>query len=256
MTVNRLSFAEALAREAGSLAQALKSEPKGLSVETKGHQDFVTAADYAVEKLIQERIAQSFPGDAILGEETGLTGQSSSVWIIDPIDGTSNYMRGLPDWAISIGFFDGTDLTLGVIYAPDLGLLASAEIGQLAKLNGEVINVSARNDLAESLVILGYSERTGITDHIGRINQLLASGCDYRKQGAATIGFLSVAAGRAEAYYEPTLNIWDAAAGLVIVRSAGGHIEHAPISKFLEGPDEVFASNQNSGEIIRICRSY
>lgn len=255
MSDTRLEFAEALARRAGQLAVDLRQHPDGLTIDTKGPQDFVTAADLAVETLIREAIAVAYPDDAVLGEEGGLTGDAAACWIIDPIDGTANYMRGLPDWAVSIGYFDGKDLTHGVIFAPDHRALASARTGQPARLNGAQINVSDRVDFDQSMVVLGYSRRVGLSDHLDRIGRLLESGCEYRRQGAATIGLLSVAAGRVEAYYEPSLNVWDAAAGIVIIRAAGGAVAAPAFPGFLQSPGEVMAANGNMDRLAALCRN-
>ncbi|WP_372573037.1 inositol monophosphatase family protein [Ruegeria jejuensis] len=254
MPDTRLKFAETLARQAGQLAVDLRQHPDGLAIDTKGPQDFVTAADLAVETLIREAIADAYPDDSVLGEEGGLTGDAAACWIIDPIDGTANYMRDMPDWAVSIGYFDGADLTHGVIFAPDHRALASARTGQPARLNDAQISVSDRVDFDQSMVVLGYSQRVGLSDHLDRIGRLLESGCEYRRQGAATIGLMSVASGRVEAYYEPSLNVWDAAAGLVLVRAAGGVVEHPDLSRFLLAPGMVLAANQNAGPIADICK--
>ncbi|MCL6284995.1 inositol monophosphatase [Ruegeria sp. 2012CJ41-6] len=255
MSASRLEFAETIARKAGQLAVDLRQHPDGLVIDTKGPQDFVTAADLAVETLIRAAIAAKYPDDAVLGEEGGLTGDAAACWIIDPIDGTANYMRGLPDWAISVGYFDGSELTHGVIFAPDLGALASARNGQPALLNGAQISVSDRFDLDQSMVVLGYSRRVGLNDHLDRIGRLLESGCEYRRQGAATIGLMSVATGRVEAYYEPSLNVWDAAAGLMIVRAAGGKFAAPAFPDFLNAPGEVMAANRNMDSLAALCRN-
>ncbi|MEX0349973.1 MAG: inositol monophosphatase [Paracoccaceae bacterium] len=255
MSDTRLEFAEALARQAGQLAVDLRQHPDGLTIETKGPQDFVTAADLAVETLIRDAIAEAYPDDAILGEEGGLTGDAAACWIIDPIDGTANYMRGMPDWAVSIGYFDGAQLTHGVIFAPDHSALASARIGQPARMNGAEIRVSDRADFDQSMVVLGYSQRTGLQDHLDRIGHILNAGAEYRRQGAATIGLMSVATGRVEAYYEPSLNVWDAAAGLVIVRAAGGEVTAPAFPGFLQHPGEVMAANHIMDRLAVLCRN-
>lgn len=254
MSDNRLAFAETIARKAGRLAQELREHPDGLTIDTKGPQDFVTAADLAVESLIREAITAAYPDDAILGEEGGLTGDAAACWIIDPIDGTANYMRGMPDWAISIGYCDGVALTHGVLFAPDLDALLSAQTGVPAIMNGSEIRVSDRVDLAESMIVLGYSDRVHRQDHLDRIGRILASGCEYRRQGAASIGLLSVATGRVEAYYEPSLNVWDAAAGIVIARSAGAVVDHPPMAEFMGAPGRLLAANRNAEILGRICR--
>ncbi len=251
MSDDRLAFASNLARTAGLLAQELRSRPEGLSIATKGPQDFVTAADLAVETLIRKAVAARFPADGVLGEEAGLIrSDGSGCWIVDPIDGTTNYMRGLPDWGVSIGYFDGTALTHGVIFAPDLGLMATGQIGGPALLNGRPMQVSPRLAASDSIVTIGYSGRDDRLAHLALIGRLLDAGCEYRRPGAATIGLLAVASGRLEAYYEAQLHIWDAAAGIVLIRAAGGEVLHAPMSEHLTAPCEVLALNTARSEVV------
>ncbi|WP_299757328.1 inositol monophosphatase family protein, partial [uncultured Boseongicola sp.] len=127
MMDERLQAALDMAREAGELAQRMRESPGVLETSNKGPMDLVTAADHAVEALLRERILTFDPGVAILGEEGGLEGTGKAVWILDPIDGTINFSRGLPDWAVSIACFDGQEITHGVIHAPDLGITAWAK---------------------------------------------------------------------------------------------------------------------------------
>ncbi len=252
---HRLFFAESVAREAGQIAQRMRNHSNGLSVQSKGPQDFVTAADLAVESFIRDAISKTYPEDGILGEEGGTTGDLTRCWIIDPIDGTSNFMRGLPDWAVSIGYFNGREFSHGVIYAPDLNILASAVIDEPAKMNGRPIQTSTCFDLEKSLIILGFSDRYDRSVHLNLIDRLLGAGCDYRKQGAATLGLLSIAAGRAEAYYEPSIHVWDVAAGTAIVRAAGGIVLHPEIPSFFNEPGDVLVANQNAAKLNIICRN-
>ena len=176
MTDRRLTFAETLAREAGALAQRLRANSDGLVVEAKGLQDFVTAADKAVEALIREGIAQTYPDDPILGEEEGLIGQGPGCWIIDPIDGTTNFMRGGPEWAISIAYCDGAQITHGVIFAPDLAALVSGSVDTPATLNGAPAQVSTRDAPGDCLIELGFSRRLPTAAHTDLIHRLLEAG--------------------------------------------------------------------------------
>jgi len=129
MMDDRLQAALDMAHEAGELAKTMRESPGDLETSSKGRMDMVTAADHAVEALLRERILKFEPGIAILGEEGGMEGAGKAVWILDPIDGTVNFSRGLPDWAISIACFDGTEITHGVIHAPDLSITAWAKRG-------------------------------------------------------------------------------------------------------------------------------
>lgn len=242
MSDNRLEFAKRIAIEAGKLAQKMRLEPDQLSAQIKGPMDVVTAADRAVEDLLRKRIMAFDAQASILGEEAGLWGDNTAMWILDPIDGTVNFSRGMPEWAISIAYFDGTDLTHGVIHAPDLNLMAAAEKGNSATLNGADVTFEYVQSPCP-IVALGYSSRSSIDQYISCIKNLLDAGVEHRRLGAATIGFLGILAGWFDAYFEPQLNIWDAAAGLVIVKAAGGIIRHEPFESFLKKPSDILIQN-------------
>lgn len=254
MTDPRLAFAGDLAREAGLLAQRLHDHPGGLDVTRKGPQDFVTAADLAVEQLVQDRIAEAFPREGLLGEEGGLRAAApgAGLWIVDPIDGTTNFLRGLADWGVSIAFADEEGLTHGAIFLPDLDLLATAGPDQPALLNGKPTRVSDRATPDQTVVALGTSDREPLADHLARIGRLRGAGCEYRRAGAATVGLMGVVAGRVEAYHEQALNIWDAAAGLVLVRAAGGQVRHANLRDHLAAPSEVLVWNGRNSALPRL----
>ena len=140
----RLAFAKKASEKAGMLAASMRRNRRNNEfVQTKGDQDFVTLADKAVEDLIREMISQRFPDDAILGEEAGTSGAGDNIWVIDPIDGTTNYLKGLPDWAVSIAYVENDLIQIGVIYAPDHRQLAWSVQGSGAFLNGKKIQVTS-----------------------------------------------------------------------------------------------------------------
>jgi myo-inositol-1(or 4)-monophosphatase len=237
---DRLTFAVSLAREAGALAHTMRASQEGLTIDAKGPQDFVTAADLAVETLIRERIAEQFPNDAIIGEEGGRHGNTSSgeVWIIDPIDGTTNFMRGLPDWAVSIACASEGDIVLGVIFAPDLDLMLEGLLADIpiARKNGSALQLATSRAATEALIAVGWSPRTNFVDHAAFLAQIIAQGGEYRRSGAATIGLIGVASGWVDAYVERELNLWDAAAGIAIIRAAGGIVEAPAFTPELKIP--------------------
>lgn len=244
-TADRRGFAVALAREAGALAVRMRNDQNAGFAQQKSHQDFVTAADLAVEALIRQRIADRFPGDSILGEEQGSSGTGDSLWIVDPIDGTTNYMHGMPEWAVSIGYCQNDTLHCGAIYAPDISLLMSASAGQGAAFETEEpARVSACDQPGSALVLLGRSARHGAKDYFDNIRGLIDGGMEYRRNGSAAYSLLAVAAGRAEAFYEAHLNPWDAAAGILLVREAGGQIARPALPDFLQDGGPVLASNR------------
>jgi myo-inositol-1(or 4)-monophosphatase len=206
----------------------MRASQTGLTVDAKGPQDFVTAADLAAETLIREGIAKAFPDDAVIGEEGGRHGDTSSgeVWIIDPIDGTTNFMRGLPDWAVSIACASDGVIILGVIFAPDHGLMFEGLLTDtpIARRNGETLRIATSTGAADALIAVGWSARTKFEKHVSFLAEIIESGAEYRRSGAATIGLIGVASGWFDAYVERELNLWDAAAGIAIIKAAGGTI--------------------------------
>jgi len=246
----RLQLAKAIAVEGGELAVRMRLAQTNGFTERKSHQDFVTAADRAVEQHLRKRIAQRFPTDAVLGEEEGYSGASPSLWIIDPIDGTTNYMRGMPEWAVSIGHMVDGKLNFGVIHAPDLALTASAADREGATLNTERTDVSGCAEADQALVLLGRSDRNGGAEYLDCIRALLASGTEYRRNGSAAYSLLAVAGGRADAFYEAHLNPWDAAAGLLIIKEAGGKVSHPPLKDFLARGGPVLACNSGLNDTL------
>jgi len=247
MTVNtaeRLEFAKSLAQEAAELAQRLRREQQGDFIQVKGLQDFVTFADQQVEKLIRARIADTYPEDAFLGEEDGFSDvKSDNIWVVDPIDGTTNFMRGLPDWGISIARCSASQTEIGVIAAPDLSCLAWARKGAGAYLNGQPIRVSDCDNVTQSTLFLGRSARTPLPHYLALLERVIAGGSEYRRNGSAAISLLNVARGLGEAYYEAHLNAWDALAALLLVEEAGGQVCTDAFDSFLQHGSPVLAHN-------------
>jgi len=241
--VSRLEFTKSLALEAGKLAQEMRTQASNGFIQSKGLQDFVTEADREVERLIKRRIAERYPGDAFLGEEGGSQGNSASLWVVDPIDGTANYMRGLPDWAVSIAFCKNNVIKIGVIHAPDMDQLAWAKLGDGAYVDDEPIQVSDCANPATALVMMGRSSRRPVESYLDVVAAIFDAGMEYRRNGAATIGLLAVALGRAESYYEAHVNAWDALAGILLVSEAGGTTYHDPIAAFLEHGSKILVGN-------------
>lgn len=252
MTTDRLGFAVSLARKAGALAQSMRNQAGGLDYTIKAPEDYATDADYAVEALIRQRIAETYPEDGVLGEEEGLQGRVDGCWIVDPIDGTTNFSRGMDDWGISIGYFNGTSFELGVIYAPDKNLMASGQAGRGSFVKGKPVDFGMVHPDQVRLVSLGYSDRQPMHEYTDRIARIREAGMDHRRHGAATIGFIGILSGWFDAYYERALNIWDAAAGLAMINAAGGVIEHGPIQTFVKEPVRVLAHNGRIPNIARI----
>ncbi len=222
----RYDFAMALAREAGTLAAEARQSLGVL--EAKDAMDYATSADHAVENLIRQRVADRF-GDAVIGEEDG-GAPASLVWVVDPIDGTTNYIHGTPRWCVSIGLLVEGEPEIGVIHAPDEGRLFAARRGRGAFLNGAPIGVSRMRHGASAVVETGWSPRRPFAAYTGLIGRLIADGIEFRRHGSGALGMADVACGQNDGYLEMHINAWDVLAGMVLVREAGGWL-----NAFLDG---------------------
>ena len=217
-----LSLATDLAREAGALALSMRA---GIGVlDTKSSPtDVVTAADRAVEELLVGAIRAARPEDGVLGEEGGdVTGTSGVRWVVDPIDGTVNYLYGIPQWAVSIGVEDADGAVVGVVFDPAKDELWQAVRGSGATLNGQPLRCSAVTSLSAALVGtgFGYDARRRARQALA-LPALLPAVRDIRRLGAGSLDLCSVAAGRIDAYYEQGLAPWDLSAGGLIARESG-----------------------------------
>jgi myo-inositol-1(or 4)-monophosphatase len=219
----RLDAAVRVGREAGALCRRYFSERHTLEIESKGPQDYVSAADRAVESLILEGLGAAFPEDRFLAEESG--GQPADrLWVVDPIDGTTNFLRGLPMFCVSIAFVDRGVTELGVIVDVMAGELHVARRGHGATRNGEPLSVSDRTGLEHALIALGYSERDPPQRYAKNIQAILAGGGELRRLGTAALSLAHVASGRLDGFAERQIASWDALAGLLLVAEAGGVI--------------------------------
>ncbi|MGL4241029.1 MAG: inositol monophosphatase family protein [Beijerinckiaceae bacterium] len=214
-----------LAQEAGAVAMSYFTNRDRLGVSMKGAQDWLTAADGAVEKHLRARIAAAFPNDGVLGEEMGLdaaAAKAEHLWVIDPIDGTANFARAHPHWCISIGVLRNGVPEAGVIAAPVMGVTWAGRRGGGATRNGEPIRVSEIDDLRRAAVEIGWSKRRPDEDYLDVVRKVMAAGAAPKRCGSGALGLAFVADGRSEGYLEAHINSWDVAAGVVIVAEAGG----------------------------------
>jgi myo-inositol-1(or 4)-monophosphatase len=233
MNTDLLALARTIALEAGELAARRRREGVEVADTKSSVVDVVTEADREVERLIRNRLADARPDDGILGEEGGGTsGTSGLTWVVDPIDGTTNYLYGIPHYAVSIAVVEGDPDPLtwrdvvGVVHNPANGELYSASIGEGAFLGETPIHVAAPVPLAEALIGTGFayaSEMRGVQGEI--VTGLLPKVRDIRRQGTASLDLSYVAAGRLDAYFERTLSPWDHAAGALIAREAGAMVK-------------------------------
>ena len=227
MIDERLATATAVIRQAGELAADYFSRRTDLVRETKGPQDFVSIADRAVEDLIRTRLAEAFPDDGFLGEESG-GAACEHCWVVDPIDGTNNFLRGLPLWGVSIAYAIAGEPAIGLIYLPCVGKLYSAVYGRGATCNDGPIHVSRIDDLAQATILVGLSGRISPDLSLGMIETVLRGGSALRCIGCCVVALAMVAEGTADAYYEAHVQPWDCLAGLLIVREAGSRTNKVP----------------------------
>lgn len=187
----------------------------------KGPQDFLTETDTASEAHIRSAIAAHFPGDGFLGEEGG-GNVSDKTWVVDPIDGTANFARGIPHFCISIAYVENAQIQIGAIYNPAQDELYLARRSAGATLNGKEIRISPTSTFDAASVELGWSGRVANEIYLRTIGDLLALGTNVRRSGSGAMALAYVADGRSDAYIELHMNSWDCAAGLLLVEEAGG----------------------------------
>jgi myo-inositol-1(or 4)-monophosphatase len=230
----RHAFLRELAPAAGRLADDYFRRRADLDVEVKGPTDYVSVADRAVERMIAEAIAKAFPGDAFLGEETASTldGVPARLWIVDPIDGTHNFLRGVPYWNVSIAYVEGGVRTLGAVCEPCAGALYHAKHGAGAwrsDARGDArLSTSARTSLPGSMVCLGHHDRFPDERYMAIRRALMDRNVAFRNFGSAALQLAHVAEGRYDGFVELTLSSWDAMAGLLLVEEAGGYVAPFP----------------------------
>jgi myo-inositol-1(or 4)-monophosphatase len=199
-----------------------------LQVSRKGPADFVSAADKKSEKTLFEELSRARPGYGFRMEEGGVVEgkDKTHLWHIDPLDGTTNFLHGIPHFAISIGLERDGQLVAGLVYNPVTDEMFVAEKGQGAYLNNQRLRVAQRSDIREAVVCCGLPH-IGRGDHrqfLGELAQVMAMSAGLRRSGAAALDLAYVAAGRFDAYWERRLQTWDMAAGAVLVREAGGYV--------------------------------
>src|SRR5690242_17645896 len=198
----RYRFAQGVVREAGQIALDRYRRRENLAIERKGKQDFVSEADKACEAFVAGALLKAFPDDALLGEEGGLQNEGgAAIWIIDPIDGTSNFIAGIPVWCVSLGLVIGNRAVLGIIYNPVTEELYAAQIGEGAYLNGRRIRVSNARRLDEARIGLGFSYRRPIEAHVKAVGACLEASCEYVRFGSGALGIAFAADGRLDGYY-------------------------------------------------------
>lgn len=243
-----------LARDIGGRAAALAMvywrSRDGLAIESKSSlQDIVSEADRAVERQIRDEVASNFPQDGFLGEEYGLTESTSGfTWVIDPIDGTSPYLHGIPNWCVAIAVVRGGETLAGVISVPTHGEEFSAMLGQGAQLNGAPMMIGPDLSIRDAVTAVGFNQKSSAAWCAGMVNGLHAAGGVPFNNGSGALMLAYVAAGRIAGCVAEYMNAWDCLAGLLMVREAGGRTAPFRADGDYSKPDRVLAAAPGAWE--------
>ena len=239
------------ARLAGNVLLRNINKLEALNVVQKGRIDYASEVDADAEKVIVKELKRAYPDYGIIGEETGVQGANRFMWVIDPLDGTSNYLRGFPHYCVSIALLENGEPVDGVIFDPLRNELFTASKGAGAVLNDRKIRVAERKDLAGAMIHTGFAprERSRASAQLKAVDALLVQAEDIRRTGSAALDLAYVACGRTDAYFEAGVKAWDIAAGVLLVREAGGRVcnfKGAPTERMdTRGPEtqQVVAGN-------------
>jgi len=255
MTAELLGIARSVALEAGALALMRRSQGVEVAASKSSTEDIVTFADRETEALIRSRLAELRPDDGFFGEESGAeAGTSGLTWVVDPIDGTVNFLYGIPHYAVSIAVVEGDPDPLtwrslaGAVVNPASGETFTGVQGGGAFLDGSPIRVGAAEELSQALVGTGFSYLADIrTEQAEALGGLLHRVRDIRRMGAASLDLCAVACGRLDAYFERRLSPWDHAAGALVAREAGARVTGLdgapPSSEFVLAAEPLLAAS-------------
>jgi len=250
MQTRRTALINVMANAATKAGRGLRrafGEIEKLQVSRKGPADYVSEADHRAEKTIFEELQHARPKFGFMMEESGIVegADNSNRWIIDPLDGTLNFLHGLPHFAISIALERDREIFAGVIYEPISDQMYWAEKGKGAFLNDNRIRVSTRRNLDESLFATGipFAGRDGHKPFLSELENVMAVSAGVRRFGAAALDLAYVAAGRFEGFWERELKAWDMAAGIILVREAGGYVSDGDGKNDMLGKGSIIASN-------------
>jgi len=236
----RWQTARRVAREGAELGLRLFRNHDDLAVTAKGVQDIVSNADKEIEALIRARLAEAFPADGFFGEESGRgdgVDPARGLWVVDPVDGTDNFVRGMPGWCVSVAFVVGREVEIGVLYDPVNDEFFAARRGRGATLNDRRLAPKSAAGFREGIVAVGYSLRRPPANTTAVIDRLLAEQGMFQRLGSGALMIAYVAAGRYIGFFEAHINAWDCLAAVAVVRESGGRT-----SDFLAG-DGLFKGN-------------
>jgi len=244
--IKRFLFAKTLVRDAGALANRYFQDIGALTVEDKGMQSAVSDADVETERFICRRLEETYPSDGFFGEESAneTTGAyieaGQGLWVVDPIDGTQCFVKGLPHWSVSIAFVLDGRIQFGVVFDPNLDELFAGGFG--ATLNEQPISPDTTADITRDAFSIGFAHRSKPEEVIPVLDRLLNAGGMYVRGGSGALSLVYVACGRTIGYYEPHINSWDCYAAVAILREAGADVVEAEAGDGLTKGCEIIAT--------------
>lgn len=248
-----INIAIKAARNAGQLILRQLPRRDSIPVMEKAKHDFATEVDRVAEQEIHRDLKRAFPDHAFLGEESGKSGDSRFVWVVDPLDGTSNFIHGFPHFSVSIALLERGEPLLGVVFDPLRDEIFAAEKGRGALLNDRRLRVGQRKDLDGALLVTGFPprERHNIDAHLAMTRDVLVKAEDIRRTGSAALDLAYVACGRFDGYFEGGVKPWDIAAGVLLVREAGGQCTDFKGGNAFMERGEIVAGNMHLAEDLR-----
>lgn len=246
----RLEQGLTMVREGGAKALHHFRHRGELAVERKGLQDLVSMADRGVEDLLRERIAASFPGDQVLGEERG-GGDAPRLWIIDPIDGTANFLRGMPYWCVTVAFVADGIPELAFTYDAVHDEMFAARRGHGTTRNGQPVTVSGCANAAEACIGISHNFKTPREAYALALGRLLEHDVDHRRMGSAALTLAHVADGRLDGMLAFLTNSWDVIPGLLLVAEAGGYATDFTKGHPLTERRDVIATSPALADLLR-----
>lgn len=254
-----LNVMMAAARKAGRGMVRDFGEVEKLQVSLKGTSDFVSSADLKAEKSLRQELSKARPGFGFLLEEGGVVAgdDKSHRWIVDPIDGTTNFIHGIPHFAVSVGLERDGEMIAGVVYEPISDSMFHAEKGAGTFLNEWRLRVSARRDLNDAVLATGipHRGRPGQQTFIKELTAAMEQTAGIRRFGSAALDLAYVAAGRCEGFWESGLKPWDIAAGIVLVKEAGGYVsDFTGRASMLDSGDVVAANDKLHSKLLSMLR--
>ncbi|AKH99390.1 inositol monophosphatase/fructose-1,6-bisphosphatase family protein [Hoeflea sp. IMCC20628] len=249
---DRLDFAVELARKAGAFAKHHFQAIDALVIESKGHQDLVSNADKDTETLIRAALAEHYPDDGIVGEEHGRKhGSSGYDWVIDPIDGTANFVRGIPQWCVAIACAKAGEAVIGVIFEPSSDEMFTASKGGGAFVNGKPLRAVQTDDIGQGSIGIGFSGRAPAMAAATAVAMVIERGGVFFRNASGALMLAYVAAGRLLGYIEEHMNSWDCVAGLLMIEEAGGTIVKPDPTTSLDHGTVVIAGGANMFDEIK-----